>query len=454
MSATRPLVVVGDALLDRDVRGGVERIAPDAPVPVLDQTTVAARPGGAGLAAALAALDGREVTLVTALGQDAAGAELATALSDLGVEVVDVGLDGATPEKIRLMAGERPLLRLDRGGDGAPSASTAAARAAIGWAGAVLVADYGRGMAADPHLRSALEALPADVPVVWDPHPRGPAPIPGTALATPNQQEAEGLVPGVSALMLRERWRAGSVCVTCGAAGAVLAAGDAAPMSFAAPRVAGGDACGAGDRFAARAVEVLADGGSVQDAVAAAVAAASDFVARGGACAALSAGAGETANAEIDPELAAVQAIAATRARGGTVVATGGCFDLLHVGHIRTLQAARALGDCLVVCINSDESVRQLKGPGRPLVGERERAAVLQALECVDGVVVFSEATPKAVLDRLRPDVWAKGGDYAGADLPEAEVLAGWGGRVAIVPYLDGRSTTALIQEAKLHAAS
>jgi D-beta-D-heptose 7-phosphate kinase/D-beta-D-heptose 1-phosphate adenosyltransferase len=452
LSGARSLVVVGDALLDRDIRGRVERIAPDAPVPVLDERTVAARPGGAGLAAALAALDGRAVTLVTAIGEDAAGAELAAGLRDLGVDIVDVGLDGPTPEKIRLMAGERPLLRLDRGGHGAPAAATAAARAAIGWAGTVLVADYGRGMSADTDVRSALEALPADVQVVWDPHPLGPDPIPGVALATPNQREAELLARGGSAPALRERWRARSVCVTRGAGGAMLAAGDAAPLAFAAPQVAGGDACGAGDRFAVRAAEVLADGGSVQNAVTAAVAAASDFVARGGAWAAL-AGPGGSANIEADPPRAAVQAIAATRAAGGTVVATGGCFDLLHVGHIRTLQAARALGDCLVVCINSDESVRRLKGPGRPLVAAGERAAVLQALECVDGVVAFPEATPEAVLDRLRPDVWAKGGDYAAVGLPEARVLAAWGGRVAILSYLDGRSTTALIQEAGLHAA-
>jgi rfaE bifunctional protein nucleotidyltransferase chain/domain len=200
-----------------------------------------------------------------------------------------------------------------------------------------------------------------------------------------------------------------------------------------------------------RAAEVLADGGSVEDAVLEAVAAASAFVGRGGACTALDRGGAESAPAT---GRTAFGTIAAVRAAGGTVVATGGCFDLLHVGHIRTLHAARALGDCLVVCLNSDSSVRRLKGSARPLVPQAERAAVLEALECVDGVVTFSEDTPDAVLRRLRPDVWAKGGDYAAADLPEANVLAGWGGRLAILPYLDGRSTTALIQEVSLHAAS
>jgi rfaE bifunctional protein nucleotidyltransferase chain/domain len=143
----------------------------------------------------------------------------------------------------------------------------------------------------------------------------------------------------------------------------------------------------------------------------------------------------------------AVSLIAAVRASGGTVVATGGCFDLLHAGHVATLRAARALGDCLVVCLNSDDSVRRLKGPERPLVRLADRVAVLEALGCVDVVVPFDERTPEAVLRRLRPDVFAKGGDYALAELPEAALLESWGGQAVILPYLEGRSTTQLMKE-------
>jgi rfaE bifunctional protein nucleotidyltransferase chain/domain len=140
------------------------------------------------------------------------------------------------------------------------------------------------------------------------------------------------------------------------------------------------------------------------------------------------------------------------RARGGTVVATGGCFDLLHAGHVATLEAARALGDCLVVCLNSDASVRRLKGESRPLVPQADRARVLAALECVDEVVVFEEDTPVEAIRRVRPDVWAKGGDYAGADLPEAALLREWGGQAVVLPYLTGRSTTSLVETARAHA--
>jgi rfaE bifunctional protein nucleotidyltransferase chain/domain len=179
------------------------------------------------------------------------------------------------------------------------------------------------------------------------------------------------------------------------------------------------------------------------------VVAASNFVAEGGAAAvrlgrrpaaALSLANNKTVQAQ--------SIIARTRARGGTVVATGGCFDLLHAGHVRLLKQARALGDCLIVCLNDDASVRRLKGPGRPLVPGEDRAAVLSALDCVDAVVVFDEDTPEAILARLKPDIFAKGGDYAVADLPEAELVKSWGGQTVLLPYLEGRSTSLLVSEA------
>jgi rfaE bifunctional protein nucleotidyltransferase chain/domain len=140
---------------------------------------------------------------------------------------------------------------------------------------------------------------------------------------------------------------------------------------------------------------------------------------------------------------------ARVRAEGRTLVATGGCFDLLHAGHVQMLERARALGDALVVCLNSDASVARLKGPDRPLVAEADRAAVLRALRCVDAVAVFGEDTPEAVLAELRPHLWCKGGDYAVADLPEARVLESWGGQAVVLPFLDGRSTTGLISAAR-----
>jgi bifunctional ADP-heptose synthase (sugar kinase/adenylyltransferase) len=184
------IVVVGDALLDRDVHGSVERLAPDAPVPVLDYEREVVRPGGAGLAASLAARDGHDVKLVSALATDAPARVLRGALERAGVELIDLGLDGPTPEKVRFFTGRQQLVRVDRGGRGsAVGAVTAAARAALSWADAVLVADYGRGVAARTGLRETLAEQCAVIPTVWDPHPHGPPPVQAVTVATPNESE-------------------------------------------------------------------------------------------------------------------------------------------------------------------------------------------------------------------------------------------------------------------------
>jgi D-beta-D-heptose 7-phosphate kinase / D-beta-D-heptose 1-phosphate adenosyltransferase len=462
--SARPLVVVGDALLDVDLVGSSTRLAPDAPVPVIDDVETRERPGGAALAAVIAASTaGREVVLVTPLADDDGAARL-RALLDGRVTVLEVPASGATAVKQRVRIGDHAVARLDTGDPNArPGALPPAAAEAIRGAGAVLVADYGRGTTGSADVRAALTA--ASGPVVWDPHPKGTDPVPSARLVTPNSSEAarvaaaagvvvegDGLAAvGARAEALIRHWGVGAVAVTLGARGALLSYGEGAPLVIPAVAVTGGDPCGAGDSFAAVAALALADGAVTGEAVASAVAAASAFVARGGA------GAWDRAwdaDARIEPNVVAEPGadavIARVRAAGGTVVATGGCFDLLHPGHVATLRAARGLGDCLVVCINSDDSVRRLKGPTRPLVTAADRARVLEALEFVDAVVVFDEDTPAEVLDRLRPDVWAKGGDYAGADLPEAAVLRRWGGQAVVLPYLDGHSTTALVGRSRV----
>jgi rfaE bifunctional protein nucleotidyltransferase chain/domain/rfaE bifunctional protein kinase chain/domain len=462
------LVIVGDTLLDRDVDGDVRRICPDGPAPVLDEETTTDRPGGAGLAALLAARHGHQVALVTALADDAGGARLCELLRAAGVQVYAAHLPGATPEKIRLRAGGQVLLRLDRGGpQQAPRDPSDATLAVLRNAAAILVSDYGRGLTRHPAIRAALSAVTA--PLVWDPHPHGAAPLPGVRLATPNEAEVRALSGDAgngsrlsTAIRgggtLRDRWRAGAVAVTMGGDGAVLCQAGPTPLVIPAPAAADGDTCGAGDRFAVTAALALAQGALVSEAVQEAVAEATAYVAAGGAAAALAGPATAPAVAPIRAPLPPLpvgpnevgRIIAAVRARGGTVVATGGCFDLLHAGHVATLEAARRLGDCLVVCLNSDTGVRALKGPGRPVNPQADRARLVAALACVDAVVVFDEPTPATLLSWLRPDIWVKGGDYAdgGPDLPEAQVIAQHGGQTVIVPYLAGRSTTRLITTA------
>ncbi len=458
-AGNRPLVVVGDALLDVDLVGTASRLTPDAPVPVVEDVETRERPGGAALAAVIAAASaGREVVLVAPMASDE-GAERLRTLLEGRVRLIGIPAEGGTAVKRRVRVGDHSVVRIDSGSAVATLGPLPAeAATAIRNAAAVLVADYGRGTTAADDVRAALAA--ARGPVVWDPHPRGADPVPSTRLVTPNGAEAarvaaaagtdvpgDGLAAvGARAEALIRTWGVGAVAVTLGARGALLSYGEGAPLVIPAVPVAGGDPCGAGDSFAGAAALALADGAVTGEAVAAAVAAASAFVARGGASA-------WEAEDRPQPNVVAEPGVdgllARVRAAGGTVVATGGCFDLLHPGHVATLRAARGLGDCLVVCINSDDSVRRLKGPSRPLVTATDRARVLEALEFVDAVVVFDEDTPAEVLDRLRPDVWAKGGDYAGADLPEAAVLRRWGGQAVVLPYLDGHSTTALVARSR-----
>ncbi|MFF5336382.1 D-glycero-beta-D-manno-heptose 1-phosphate adenylyltransferase [Streptomyces sp. NPDC013181] len=461
MNRPAPLVVVGDSLLDRDLSGRAERLAPDAPVPVVGDVEHRTRPGGAALAACLAAADGRETTFVTALGDDEASHTVRELLKDR-VHLVELPLRGSLSRKTRLMADGRPLLRVDEG-DGRAAGPADRAEQALAGAGAVLVADYGRGTA--DVLRAALTARAARIPVVWDPHPAGGPPVPGTRLATPAAAEARRFAgepaPGparrhdhrdllrqasADARTLLDTWGAASVAVTLGERGALLSRGGP-PLLVPAPWRASGDCCGAGDSFAAAAAGRLADGDLVETAVREAVEAAARFVAGGGAHTVLR-DAGTAPDGGDGAPGDARALVRRVRASGGTVVAAGGCFDLLHAGHVQLLQAARRAGDCLVVCVNSDASVRRRKGGGRPVVPAGDRVRVLEALDCVDAVVVFDEDTPERVLDELRPDIWAKGGDYALTDLPETALVESWGGQVVLLPYLDGRSSTRLAERA------
>ncbi|MER6695489.1 PfkB family carbohydrate kinase, partial [Streptomyces minutiscleroticus] len=267
MSGAAPLVVVGDVLLDEDIEGVSTRLAPDAPAPVVDVTGDRLRPGGAGLAAALAARGGREVVLVTALGSDPASDAVRRELRGR-VRLVELPLAGTLPVKTRVLASGRPLVRIDRGGGtpGAPEDGTVPD--VLAQAHAVLVADYGRHTARA--VRDHLAAVAHRTPVVWDPHPKGDAPVPGVRLATPNAAEASALVPdGDQSLRaharrgaeLAERWRAAAVGVTLGERGVLLTrSGSTAPMLVPVPYRSGGDPCGAGDCFASAAAAALADG--------------------------------------------------------------------------------------------------------------------------------------------------------------------------------------------------
>jgi D-beta-D-heptose 7-phosphate kinase / D-beta-D-heptose 1-phosphate adenosyltransferase len=444
----RPVIVIGDSLLDRTVSGQMDRLTPEG-CPLVEEGAATERPGGAALAAAAIAADGSPTILVTAIGRDAAGRRLHQLLWQAGVRVADLGLDGPTPEKWRIRAGDRTVVRLDRSCTPVPPVGcwTSEAAEALSRAAAILVSDYGRGMTGMAAARSAIAQRAPDVPVVWDPHRRGGEVVEGVDMVTPNLDEARHLLDRASPIAtLEEVIEAGrrltgrlrsAMAVTMGERGAVLAEVDGSPMVVPArPRL--GDTCGAGDRFAARLTHERAQGTDRPAAVTAAVAAAGHFVATG-----------HLGPAE-DTERDAAALAAELRRTGRRVVVAGGCFDLLHTGHVSFLEAARALGDGLIVCLNSDRSVRALKGPRRPLVGQDDRRRVLEALACVDAVHVFDELTPCEALRTLRPHLFCKGADYRQAELPEESVLSEWGGQAVLLPYVAGHSSSELIEMARV----
>lgn len=447
------IVVVGDVLLDVDLDGTATRLSPDAPVPVVDVSAVRGRAGGAGLVARMLAGDGHQVCLVTALGRDDPGRRLVEELA--GITVV-AGHSGApTPVKTRLRADGHPVARFDEGCQVRPAPNvTPGMLEAVEGAGALIVADYGRGLTSHPTLRAMIARLARSIPVVWDPHPAGADPVPGIAVVTPNLSEARAAaavaagspcppagVPEIAGKLLRH-WQSNAVLVTQGGHGATLVcASSPAHVQLPAPSITVADTCGAGDRLAGSLAAHLLTGGDVEESCRRAVREAAAFLAAGGVAALPS----------LPPTLPfpgkaadALGVVRRVRAAGGTVVATGGCFDLLHAGHARTLAAARSLGDCLIVCLNSDASARRIKGASRPIIGQQDRTELLLSLECVDAVLVFDEDTPERSLDLLRPDIWVKGGDYDPTQLPETALVESWGGRCLVVPYHPARSTTRL----------
>lgn len=450
---SRHLVVLGDVLLDRDVTGRVARTSPDGTAPVLDIDVTNERPGGAGLTALLAARAGADVTLIAPIGTDR-GSQRAAELLERHVKLISVPTPGKLPTKTRIRTDNEVIVRVDEGGPCPPHTDLPdAVQPAVDDANAILVSDYGQGFTTNPQVRFLVELSTRNVPVVWDPHPRGAAPVANVSLVTPNETEAlrladrsDGLCESGSQILqiraiadwLVEKWRARAVAVTLGQHGALLSFGRGAPLVVPTQRTITGESCGAGDSFAAEVSVALGGGAPLARAVCDGVQAATEFVERGAA---------SGISRVISPSNSTRSAwllVDHARRAGECIVATGGCFDMLHAGHVAMLRHARQLGDRLIVLLNTDDSAQRLKGPNRPVVDLRHRRQILEALEDVDAVIPFDDCTPAHVLEELRPDIWVKGGDYAGRELPEAEVVRAYGGEVLVVPYVDNQSTSAL----------
>ncbi len=468
-SAARVLVA-GDLLLDRYWHGSTTRISPEAPVPVVRIGRDEVRPGGAGnVAGNVAALGGR-VELVAATGDDDQGRLLADLLGAAGVQCrLHTRAGGSTIVKLRVMSQHQQLIRLDFEDSPEPvppPAIQALVEQALDGCNVMVISDYAKGTLADvAGLVKAARA--AGVMAIVDPKGADFQRYRGATVLTPNLREFEAVVGDCAdeariaerGLALIESLDLQALLVTRGEAGMTLLRRDGVAAHMPAEAREVFDVTGAGDTVCAVLASALSAGADLARAARLANIAAGIAVGRLGAVA-VSAADIESAlhgstMASTAPLAGLDEAVAlrqAARHRGERVVFTNGCFDVLHAGHVRYLQQARALGDRLVVAVNDDASVRRLKGEDRPLVPLAQRMAVLAALGSVDWVIAFSADTPLALIEALGPDILVKGGDYSPDTVVGADCVRASGGQVRVLPFLDGVSSTAIIQRAAASA--
>jgi D-beta-D-heptose 7-phosphate kinase / D-beta-D-heptose 1-phosphate adenosyltransferase len=465
------ILVVGDVMLDKYIHGSVERISPEAPVPIVYATRRTQQPGGAANVAMNVAGLGARAAVIGLAGDDEDGASLAALLQSGGVDAHLIAVPGMpTTSKLRILGGSQQMIRLDieTAAERPPesySSLVAKVRALLPEIDALILSDYAKGTLTEEVCQTLIgEARQAGLPVFVDPKGRDFQRYRGATTISPNLKEL-ALVTGDTTDMATEEILENSrplvsklgldyLTVTLGAEG--IAIQDACG-EFYAPAIAKQvfDVSGAGDTVIATMAVAAACGIPVRDAARLANAAAGIVVGKLGTIpierhelvAALTEFSGtETQEKALDLDRLLVRA-AEWRASGHTIVFTNGCFDILHVGHIALLEACRRFGGKVVVGINSDASVSGLKGPTRPIVGEHERARILAALAATDAVVVFDSPTPIDLILALRPDVLVKGGDYVEETVVGAAAVKSWGGRVAIVPTVEGFSTTNVVRK-------
>lgn len=465
------VLVIGDAMLDRFIGGNVERISPEAPIPVLRVTEETHMPGGAGNVVRNLAALGASARFIAVIGDDEAADLLEQSLDDLPNVSPHLVRDPGrkTTVKTRYVAGNQQMLRADRESNDAISDDLGnkimdAARQTISDCDVVVLSDYGKGVLAGGRA-SALIALAKEnnVNVIVDPKGHDFEPYRGASLVTPNRKELKD-VSGVdartddeiisAATSVMQSCGLGGLLVTRSADGMSLIEPDGSVTHLPAESQEVFDVSGAGDTVVATVAALIAAGANRADAAAVANVAAGIVVAKVGTAVAYASELTASlhhqditdAEAKVLSEGEASDRINVWRRQGLKVGFTNGCFDLLHPGHVSLLAQARAACDRLVVGLNADASVKRLKGEERPIQNEAARSAVLASLATVDLVVIFSEDTPYETIERLRPDMIIKGADYKEHEVVGGDLVKSWGGSVFLAELRPGFSTTATIE--------
>ena len=468
--ANATVLCIGDVMLDQYVYGDVERVSPEAPIPVLNVGRRTHAIGGAGNVVCNITALGAAAQLVSVVGDDTSGNQVRDLLA--GMDGIDPQLladaDRPTTVKTRFIAGSQQLLRADDETTGNLAQDLlervlGTAIAALGPAapGAMILSDYGKGVLTDEVIRQLISAAQtAKVPVVVDPKGADYAKYSGADILTPNRRElseATRMATGgtdeivAAAQQLIESCGVRHVLVTRGGEGMSLVSADGATVHLPALAREIFDVSGAGDTVVAVLATGLAAGMPVADAAQLANVAAGLVVAKVGTAVVRNAELADAVDAAasisdkiVDQKRLAEQ-VAQWRSRGLSVGFTNGCFDLVHPGHISLLEQAKSASDRLIVGLNSDASVTRLKGEGRPVQDAAARGRVLASVTAVDAVVVFEDDTPLELIRQIRPDVLVKGADYELDEVVGGDIVEAYGGRVVLADLVDGFSTTETI---------
>ncbi|HJN50906.1 MAG: bifunctional D-glycero-beta-D-manno-heptose-7-phosphate kinase/D-glycero-beta-D-manno-heptose 1-phosphate adenylyltransferase HldE [Pseudomonadales bacterium] len=461
-SNTRVLIV-GDAMLDRYWHGDATEVSAEAPVPVIKVNEIEHRPGGAANVALNLSALGSASVLIAMVGRDEAGKMLQAKLETSGV-ICDLPstAESRTITKLRIISRNQQLLRADFETNMSLDSEEILSRMenCIDKVDTIILSDYDKGTLTDPQSIISL-ADSRQIPVLVDPKFKDFSVYRGAMVVKPNRRELQKAIgPWQSEKEMAEKserlirdHQIEALLVTQGGQGMTLIRPGMQEMHFPARSREVFDVTGAGDTSIAVLAASLAAGKSLVDSIALANIAGGMVVTHAGTVSISAPELRHEVAAEFDFEKGVlseeqlVVAVESARSNGEKIVFTNGCFDILHAGHVDYLSEARTLGSRLIVAVNDDESVRRLKGEGRPINQVERRMIILAALESVDWVVPFSEDTPERLLDRIKPEVLVKGGDYKLGEVVGADIVKRYNGDVKVLKFVDHSSTSDLVEK-------
>ena len=468
-SSKKHALVIGDVMLDRYLIGSVGRISPEAPVPIVLLNTQTERAGGAANVAANLALLGIKTHLIGCVGNDLEAASLSKLITDAGIENnLITSTTRPTIAKTRVVSGHQQMMRLDQESSTAfTSAETAALQANIHAAlenkpKIVILSDYAKGLLSLDICQAIIkQCVAAKIPVLVDPKGSDYSKYKGATALTPNKKEtAEACKIDLNDASLIAKANALKThlglqffAVTRGEEGITLIDDETHHLPATAKQVF--DVSGAGDTVIATLAAGLIHGLTPLEALQTANLAAGVVVGKVGTVPISKADLLEALTAEQGSEQAhkicdlnqLLAKVTTWKQQNQKIVFTNGCFDLLHAGHVTYLEAAKKRGDKLILGLNTDRSVNALKGPSRPVVHENDRARVLAALESVDAVILFDEDTPLNLINAIKPNIIAKGSDYSASQVVGGIEVQSWGGEIALIDLVEGRSTSNIIKK-------